>query len=105
MPQNGGKKNALVAIDTVALEGKTIEKVFFADVKGGDKMYVLFTDETLVVLPVYRECPVQVGRKADLMADAEWLANAMAEHIRRFTEPRNEVIEYLRGIENGLDSS
>lgn len=103
MHHSGGK---LVPVNTVDLTGKTISNVFFANIENGDKMFVLFTDKTVLVMPVYRKCPVQVGMLTEFMQDRDLVINQCKNEMLAFCTERQKIIDFLtQDIADGMDSS
>jgi hypothetical protein len=77
----------LVPIKSVDIEGETIRRVLFVKVGGGDKMIMVFESRRVLVLPVYRNCPVQSGTMTDLAADfPEFIENLEAERTLAIAE-------------------
>jgi len=94
----------LTPINKINLNGKTIKKVFFAHISGGDKMYIVFTDATVLVMPVHRTCPVQAGRFEDFLEDREEVVNQMRVEMQVFCTEHQKIIDFLtKEVDNGLD--
>ena len=80
--------------------GETIKDIFFIKLPelGGDKMFWVFESGRVLIMPVYRECPVQTGTMDNLGSDLdEFMKKLDVETIKAITE-RNDTIEQLKEL-------
>jgi hypothetical protein len=94
----------LVPINSVDLNGETIKRVLFVNVGGGDKTILIFVSGRVLVMPVYRACPVQVGTMKDLIPDfPEFLQNIESEKKRTIDEA-DKTISLIKELGHELDN-
>lgn len=99
------KKQKLVPVQSINIDGETIKKVFFVNIAQGDKMYFLFESGNVLVMPVYRQCPVQVGSAKELSEDFAVLIDIMKKEAREFVSERKNLISFIREMQqDGMDS-
>lgn len=94
---------ALIPIKTVQFEGETIRHIFFLDIIGGDKMIMVMASNKVVILPIYRECPVQEGTVVDLVADFGDYREKLKEALTTQIENHQALELKLKEIEDGMD--
>jgi len=87
------KKDKLQPINSVNLEGETIKKVLHIDIGGSDKTFLFFESGRVMVLPVYRECPVQMGQD---VVDA--IVREVEKQQAQVMSESANLINTLRGI-------
>ncbi len=58
-----------IPISQVELKGEKIKEVFFLNVAGGEKTFLIFESGKVLIMPVYQECPVQYGVIENLKED------------------------------------
>ena len=96
----------LVPIKTVEFDGETIRTVIITKFAGADKMFMIFESGKVVVLPVSRECPVQVGTIEQLAGDLKAIKEQVEREADRLVAERQrtlESIEELIGGCHGMD--
>lgn len=81
----------LVALNTVDVRGEIMKEVFFINIAGGDKTFLVFESGRILVIPVYRECPVQYGSMADIRADLEMFLQILAQDKIRIQSELGET--------------
>ena len=91
------KEQKLVPVNSVKLDGETIKKVIYMEVAGGWKMFIVFESEKVLILPVYPECPVQVGKLSEMKKD-------IVEMIRALNIQRQKTASYADRTINDLRS-
>ncbi|MDF1592584.1 MAG: hypothetical protein P1P89_13800 [Desulfobacterales bacterium] len=107
---NDLKKPKLQPVRTVNFDGETIRKVLFVDFAGGDKMVMVLESGKIVVLPVYRECPVQVGFLGDFQADIGTIIETVQNRVQAQISEGESLVRELTDIKNmriktdGMDS-
>ncbi len=74
----------LCSFDSLEIKGETIKEIFFLEVSGGEKTFIVFESGTVLILPVYKKCPVQFGRIEDLRRD-------FSEFILRIQKEKGEL--------------
>lgn len=99
------QKEKLVPIRTVGLDGEIVRRIFFVNFAGGEKMYWLFESGKVLVMPVYKECPVQAGTLHDLAQDFHALVAAMEDERGRLLIEAKNFQMLIEEINNGVDSS
>ena len=96
----------LVPIKTVEFDGETIKKVIITKFAGADKTFIVFESGKVVILPVSRECPVQVGTLEQLADDLKAIKEQVEREADRLVAERQrtlESIEELIGGCHGMD--
>ena len=84
--------------------GEKIKDIFFIKLPelGGDKMFWIFESGRVLIMPVYRECPVQVGTMEDFRLDIdEFIGKLDVEAMMIITE-RNNTITQLKELKKWL---
>jgi len=77
----------LTPINSVDLKGETIKQELFLSAGGSEKTILIFESGKVLVLPIYRECSVQVGTIEDLRTDFDaFIENLEAEKRRTIDE-------------------
>jgi len=89
----------LIPIQDFSFDGKTIRKVFFQEIAGGDKMFVVFSDGGVMILPVYRDCPVQVGTLNDLKQDFDAMRKSIMESVTKMIVSSDTVLAIFKELE------
>jgi len=71
MDRLGGNNNMKKQICEVVFEGETIRSVLYINFQNSNLMYMIMKSGNVVVLPINKGCPVQVGTISDLQTDFE----------------------------------
>lgn len=90
----------LIPIYAADIQGETIKEMFFMNVAGGEKTFMIFQSGKVLILPVYRECPVQLGNMADLSEDMEGFLQIISTEIMKLAAQMKRIEE----LKNDLDS-
>lgn len=61
----------LLPINTINIKGEVIKDVIFLNVSGGDKTIIIFESGKILLIPLYRECPVQFSLISDIQGDPD----------------------------------
>ncbi len=69
----------LIPISSIEIKGETIKDVIFINIGGGDKTILVFESGKILLMPVYRECPVQFGSIADIQGDLDTFLQILAQ--------------------------
>lgn len=88
----------LTPINEVELKGETIREELFINAGGSDKTILIFASGRVMVLPVYKECPVQVGTIDDLRGDFSHFIENLETEKRKTVEEIDRTIELIRGL-------
>ncbi len=99
------QKEELVPIRAVDLAGEIIRRVFFVNFAGGEKMYWLFESGKVLIMPVYKECPVQVGTLHDLTQDFHAIIDAMEDERGQLLVDTKNIQMLIEETSHGMDSS
>ena len=70
----------LIPISSIEIKGETIKDVIYMDVAGGEKTLIVFESGKILLMPVYRECPVQFGSLADIHGDLDVILDGLAQN-------------------------
>ncbi|MCK5608736.1 hypothetical protein KAR91_43060 [Candidatus Pacearchaeota archaeon] len=95
------KKNVkLSPVNKVLPIGETIKDILFIKLPelGGDKMFWIFESGRVLVMPVYRECPVQVGTMDDFKLDVDEFINKLNTEATAVITERDSTIEQLKEL-------
>ena len=88
----------LIPINSVGLKGETIREELYINAGGSEKTILIFESGRVVVMPVYKECPVQAGTIDDLRGDfATFIENLEAEK-RQTIEEIDKTISLMKGL-------
>ena len=98
------KRTKLIPIKDIKLKAEKVRDVFFLDIYGGDKMFWIFESGKTLVMPVYRECPVQAGTVQELEGDFNEFLELLDIQKYKFITDRNNTIQKIKDIKNGMDS-
>ena len=93
-------KDQIESIGNVKLDGETINNIIFANFMGADKMYLITKSGKVVILPVSRLCPVQIGTIDDLKADIAQLQETVFKEIERMILNRKDAFDKLELLKN-----
>jgi hypothetical protein len=88
----------LIPINKVELTGETVRQIFFINISGGDKTIIVFESGKVLVMPVYRECPVQVGGIEDLKIDFDMFIKSIEADKRAAVEQADEAIRKIKEL-------
>jgi hypothetical protein len=61
----------LVPFNSVDLKGEVIKQEIFINIGGGEKTILIFESGRVLIMPVYKKCPVQIGTIEDFKTDME----------------------------------
>lgn len=92
------KENPFVRIDSFQFEGKTIKKAMFVTINESDKFYLVFDTDEVMVLPVHRQCPVQIGTLTDLMGDSILLKQSIEKEMHEFCSNRMTLLKFVESL-------
>ena len=81
-------------LNMVNMTGEIIKTVLHINIAGGDKTFLIFESGNVVVLPVYRECAVQVGTIENVKTEIEGLEKQKQAIISDL----DGAIEAIRGL-------
>ena len=90
----------LVPIKTVEMDGETIRTVIITKFAGADKMFMIFESGKVVVLPVSRECPVQVGTTEQLAGDLAAIKDQVKMEADKLIEERQRTLESIEALKD-----
>jgi len=88
----------LVPICTVEFTGEKIKKALFVNVGGGEKTIIVFESGKVVVLPVYKKCPVQVGTVEDLRGDREEILKSIVSVRQQAIDEADQMIRLIKEL-------
>lgn len=80
--------------------GETVKDIFFIKIPelGGDKMFWVFESGKVLIMPVYRECPVQIGTMKDLRIDLDNFIHKLDSQKMSIVTERTNTIKQLKGL-------
>ncbi len=78
-----------VPLNSLDLKGEMIKQILFINICGGDKTFIIFESGKVLVMPVYRECPIQFGMMADLSKDFD-------EFLSGLNKEKEKIIDYVK---------
>ncbi len=90
------KKSKLIAFSDVELKGETIKEVFFLNVSGGEKTFLVFESGNVLVMPVYKGCPMQFGAIEDLRNDFELFIGLIEKDKLELDKMENRIMEIAK---------
>jgi len=83
--------NKLVPISSIKLDGETIKHIIFLPIGGSEKTILIFESGRVLVMPVHKACPVQIGIIDQLKEDFEEMRKLLNAQIERSNEGLNIV--------------
>ena len=95
------KKEDLVPVNTIVekVKGETVKEIIFIEKStGGDNMVIVFESETVLIMPVYRGCPVQIGKLAEFKTDVDMVVHDLNVRKARVASDIDNTINILRSL-------
>ena len=96
--------NNLIPISKADLKGETVKQIFFINISGGDKTIIVFESGKVLVMPVYRECPVQIGMIKDLSEDFDMFLKSLQDEKNKVIEDVKRTTLLIKELQNGMDN-